>query len=99
MQHGIYTVYDVKAEAYLPPFFLQTDAVAKREFRKAANNPEHAFCVNAEDYTLFKIGTWSDVTAEMTPHPPKSLGVALEYLARTTDTEQNVLPFGEANNE
>ncbi|AXH75849.1 MAG: nonstructural protein [Microviridae sp.] len=75
----IYTVYDSKAEAYLPPFYAPTDGSALRSFATAAQTPDHEFHKFASDYTLFAIGTFDDQSATIEYHTPRSLGVALEY--------------------
>lgn len=56
MNNLIFCVYDAAAKAYLNPFFLPTRAMAERTFRNCANDPDHQFCINAEDYTLFEVG-------------------------------------------
>lgn len=86
---NIYAVYDVKAEAFLRPFFEQADGLAIRAFQQAANDPEHAFCQYAEDFQLFRIGTWNehDGTIDtLKSHEP--LGLALTY--KTTRTEHQI---------
>lgn len=56
----IFAVHDVKAEAYFQPFLMQSKGLAIRWFRECAQNKEHAFGKNPEDYTLFEVGTWDD---------------------------------------
>jgi len=76
----IFSVYDSKAEAYLPPFFLPQLGQGTRVFANAANDPNHQFGANPEDYTLFNIGTFDDDTAIIeTMLTPKSLGTAQEF--------------------
>jgi len=75
----IYTVYDSKAEAYLPPFYAPTDGSALRSFETAANTPDHEFNKYSADYTLFHLGTFDDQTATIEHTTPRSLGVAIEY--------------------
>ena len=53
----IYTVYDSKAEAYLTPFFLKTDALAMREIETAVNTADHQFNKYPGDYTLYRTGS------------------------------------------
>lgn len=67
MVHGLYSVRDKVADAYIPPFLLQSDAMAVREFAAACNMPDHKFGVHSEDYSLFKVGTFDDVTGIITP--------------------------------
>lgn len=73
-----YTVYDAKAEAYLTPFFNQTDAVAERNFRTAANTPDHAFCLYSEDYTLFRLGSFDILTGALTSDTAIAIAKAIE---------------------
>lgn len=62
----MYSVYDVKAQAYMLPFFQATDALAIRSFENAVNKEGHAFNMNPEDYRLALIGQFDDETALVT---------------------------------
>jgi len=62
----VYSVYDSKAEAYLPPIFFPTDAAAVRAFGSAVSSPDHDFCKYPEDYTLFAVGEWDEQKGELT---------------------------------
>lgn len=89
-----FTVYDCKAEAYLPPFFTLTPALAIRSFQTAANQEGHDFNKYAADYTLFQIGYFDDSNAELHRLEALSnLGTALSYIiyeseARAADVLQ-----------
>lgn len=77
----IFTVYDCKAEAYLPPFYLSAVGQAYRHFADTASNAEHPFGKHPADYTLFQIGTFDDQHAGIAMLDAKiSLGTALEAL-------------------
>lgn len=60
MKLNVYSVYDAKAKAFITPFFLPNDAMAVRAFTGCARDPSHQFCVHAEDFQLYKLGTFSD---------------------------------------
>ncbi len=60
MNHRIFVVFDSKASAYLPPFFMPEAGQAVRVFSDMCNSPDHAFGKHPEDYTLFEIGTFDD---------------------------------------
>ncbi len=80
MQTTIFTVYDDKAEAYLPPFFLNTVGEALRAFSELANDPNHAFCKYPSDFTLFQIGTFDNGNCSFELLPtPTAIGKAIEY--------------------
>jgi len=78
---NIYTIYDIKANAYLTPFFLPTDGMATRTFADCANDPQHQFGKHPEDYILWKIGNYDDAIGIITPlETHEALGKAVEYL-------------------
>lgn len=74
----IFSVYDDKAEAFLPPFFAMTQGVALRTFHQAATDENHQFCKHAADYTLFEIGQFDENTGTIEGHQNiKNVGNAL----------------------
>ncbi len=81
MEHKVFTIYDQKAQAFLPPFFLPTAAMAVRTFTNCANSDTHQFGLNPQDYTLSEIGTFDDNTALLLTHDtPIVLGSAYEFI-------------------
>lgn len=58
----VFTVYDVKAKAYLPPFFLPEMGMATRAFGDCVQDAKHMFGKHPADYTLFCVGTFDDAT-------------------------------------
>lgn len=80
MQQLIFTIYDQKAEAYIPPFFLPTIGMAKRSFSECVNSESHQFGKFPEDYTLFLVGNFDDNNAEFNVHAPKSQGNGVEFI-------------------
>ena len=80
MKLNVYSVYDSKAEAFLPPFFLPMEGQALRIFQNTANNKDHDFGRNPMDYTLFKLGEFDDDNGLLVPlTTPKNLGSAEEH--------------------
>jgi len=63
MKLEIFSVYDSKAAAFLPPFFMANGAVACRSFQEACNQPDSQFYKHPEDYTLFSLGHFEDTLA------------------------------------
>lgn len=51
-----FAVWDSKAMAYLPPFFMPNAAMALRVFTDCVNDPAHQWGRHPEDYTLFFVG-------------------------------------------
>lgn len=86
----MFTVYDSKTEAYLPPFYQPTNGAAIRVFEETCNDVNHAFYKHPSDYTLFYMGIYDDANAKVDcPSSLLSLGLALEY------RRQREIPFGD----
>lgn len=80
----IYAVHDLKAEAYLQPFFAGTDGLAIRMFQAAANDQEHQFWKYAEDYSLYCIGVWDESAGVVHAAAKTPLGCAIQYREANT---------------
>lgn len=82
MQLKLFAIYDVKAEAYLQPFFMRSVGEAERAISSLVADSNHNFSKYASDFTLFELGSWNDQNAQFdllnTPH---SLGVLIQYKA------------------
>lgn len=80
----MFTVYDSKAKAYLPPFYQVMTGQATRIFKNSADDPKHQFGANPEDYTLFHLGEFDDDNAKFEiKKTPESLGTAQEFQTAT----------------
>ena len=76
----VFSVYDSKAEAFLPPFFCATRAVGVRIFSSAANDVEHQFSRFAGDFTLFEFGSFDEAVGKFDlADSHENLGTALGY--------------------
>ena len=81
MIYSVFSIYDSKAEAFLPPFILPKQAQALRIFSDCVNSADHQFGANPEDYTLFTLGDFNDETGEFTLLRAKqSLGNGVEFV-------------------
>lgn len=90
----VFTVYDSKADAYLPPMFLPTKGLAIRSFSDAANSEGHNFHKYAGDFTLFEIGEYDDSNAMVTLLESKvNLGTALEHSDTHKETLRTLPPM------
>lgn len=75
----MFTVYDEKAEAFLPPFFVPSKGLAIRAFTDCINSKDHYFGKHPADYTLFQIGVFHDTTGEIELIDKKSIGNGVEF--------------------
>lgn len=83
----IFTIYDQKAMAHLPPFILPTDGMATRTFADCVNKEGHQFNDHPADYTLFQIGEFDETTGVITPAETKiSFGTGVEFINQPEPT-------------
>lgn len=69
MKLEMLAIWDDKAKAYMQPYFMLNKALGVRTFANAVNTAGAPLNVNAEDYTLFSIGTFDDSDGSVTLHP------------------------------
>lgn len=77
----IFTVFDARVQAYLPPFYDRSVGSAIRSFEQAANDVKHTFGMYPADFTLFELGEFEDSSALFKFHPTAMpLGKALDFV-------------------
>lgn len=97
MINRMFAVYDLKACAYLQPFFSESVGSAVRAFGDAANDPQCPFNKHPGDYQLFEIGCVDNLTGVVTPVVPmKLLGLASDFVVVKTFGVSNPLQMQEA---
>lgn len=90
MRHRAFVVFDTKAKAYLPPFFMGEVGMATRSFTDAVNG-DGPFSKHPEDYTLFEIGNFDDNTGMLEPYKgPELVVTALQVLAEPSYSEEQL---------
>jgi len=86
----IFTVYDEKAKAHLPPWVMHRNDMAIRTFTDCINSSEHTFSHHPEDYTLFHHGSFENENAEFSlMAAPKPLGNGVQFINSSDQDEQN----------
>lgn len=76
----MFSVYDSKVEAYLPPLFYKSKGEFLRAFAEAVNDPKSNIGKYPSDFTAFELGSWDDHGSVFDLHKtPMSLGVAIEF--------------------
>lgn len=58
-------VWDDKAEAYLPPFFVAAPGQGIRLFTDGCNDKESPFGKHPSDYRLYRLGEFDDSSGEL----------------------------------
>lgn len=62
----IFAVFDKKAVAFANPFFYHQKGQALRGFEDAVNDPQSPLSKHPEDFSLWHIGEWNDITGVIT---------------------------------
>lgn len=75
-----FTVYDSKAETYMPPFFVPSKGLAIRAFEDCVNSDDHHFGKHPADYTLFSVGEFDTDNGVFEPCGKISIGNGVEFL-------------------
>lgn len=88
MEFKIYSVRDVKANAYLTPVFFVNDGQAIRAFSDAVLNNNSGFSKHPEDYSLFKIGVYDDASGNVSGNIPEFLSAAVDYIKPVTEVKE-----------
>ncbi len=65
MRLGAFSIYDVKVEAYGPPFYARTFGEAERFFRDILADPNSVQGKHPEDYQLFRVGEFDQGTGQL----------------------------------
>lgn len=69
MKLKIFTIRDAKAEAFLQPFFKLTHGEAERDFTSLKRDPKSMISQYPEDYDLYFLGEYDQVTGTVEPLP------------------------------
>lgn len=81
MIENLYSVFDSKTGVFCRPFIHQNDASALRDFAHAARDPDVNIGKYPEDFSLFRVASFSFRTGEVVAEPtPVSLGVAISLI-------------------
>lgn len=79
----VVSIYDSKLGAYSQPSFVASIGVAVRSFSDQVNSPQSPMNAHPEDYELFHIGKFDDVTAELISLG--DTGLVVECIAKAKD--------------
>lgn len=75
----ICTILDSKAEAYLPPFTMRSDAEAIRAFGDSVEKGGTPLADHPEDFFLYAVGTFNQETGEIVPCDRRSLACGMDF--------------------
>lgn len=82
MTQKMFGVYDIKACAYLQPFFSINAGSALRAFEDCLQDEKSNLARHPADYQLFELGAFDDASGELTSvTPPKFLVLLSDFVA------------------
>lgn len=88
----VYSVYDVKAECFHPPFFIPTDGQAMRSFADLVNDASTFVHKHPEDYKLVRIGRFNDGSGYLESTEPETLTWAKDCVVKEDDRQLKMVP-------
>ena len=88
MKKGMYSVLELKAAYFMAPFYMRTKPEAVRAFTSSIVEGETLLSKNPEDFVLYKIGSFNDVTAKIEENEPYQIITAIEVLAMFNSEEE-----------
>ncbi len=92
MKINIYGIYDTASGLYRFPMFIGSDGEALRSFADTSVNAESDIGKHPEDYTLFRLGTFNDVTGKIMGENPESISSALACVASSRQISHDLRP-------
>lgn len=96
MKYNMFSIYDEKAKAYLPPFILPEVGMAIRTFSDCINSRDHQFSKHPKDYTLFKIANFNDDNGHI-DQQKEPIGNGIEY--KIFEEKNDLFPESVINSE
>ncbi len=82
MNLQMFSVYDIKARAFLRPFCMPNSDMAIRALKDSSHEPDHAFAKNPEDYTLYLVGEFSEDAGTVTSCLPEVVATVSQCIER-----------------
>lgn len=76
------TIYDAKAEAFLPPFTMRSDAEAVRAFGDHASQSGTPVNQHPEDYFLYKVAAFDQNSGVVEPCDKISLAAGSDFVKK-----------------
>lgn len=73
-------VRDAKADAFGQPFFAQQRGIAVRSFADECSRSDSGLNKHPEDYALFVLGEYDDLTGALVSCQPVQIAHALDYV-------------------
>lgn len=82
MKHVVVAVRDRAAEVYARPFCVPAVGAAMRSFADEVNrpSPDNPVANHPDDFELYEIGSFDDVSGDLVPCKPRLLAVGKDLV-------------------
>lgn len=85
----VFSARDMKAEAFLQPFFMPTSGAALRAFGDACSKEDSPFFIHPNDYVLYEIGSYDDSDGLLVATSPvKMMACAADFVVKGVSFKQ-----------
>lgn len=81
MKSNAYAIYDTASGVYDKLIFAGSDGIVTREFSDLVQNAEHIYGQHPEDFSLFRLGMFDNITGRLTDEKNECLATGLELIA------------------
>lgn len=97
----LFAVRDVKAGYFLPPFLLLSDGEALRAFEEATLNNQTPIAQHPEDYMLFRLGDFDEITGQIKSEPISLVAglQALQNIVQSRKVVERIKNDGDDTND
>ncbi len=82
MKVQIYAIFDTCSGIYEKPFFHTADDAVKREFQDIATSADHPISKHPEHYSVWRLGSFDNLTAKITDEQNECLWQAVEAISQ-----------------
>lgn len=79
----VFAIHDVKAEAYMSPFFMPAVGLALRAFKDLVGDEKSQISKHPSDYTLYLVGEFDDGSGVLSGVGPTRLASGVEMVGVT----------------
>lgn len=81
MEVKIFSIFDEKGKAFMPPFFRPHHGQAVRDFSDLVSDKSTSINKHPEDFKLYCLGVFDDVSGGLSPvAQPEFIGNAKDFL-------------------
>lgn len=93
----VFSVIDIKADAYGPPWTAPTVGMAVRHFSDACNDSRSHFSRHPGDYKLVCLGSFDDSNGSFSSEGSQSVGFGTDFVRRQVGADSlQAVPDAEA---